>query len=81
VQLFFGQPDHQYRDGQFQFIAMRAKSFQEDGQPVVSVDTKKKELVGPFKNSGKTYRPKGSPEKVNVHDFMDKELGKVAPRR
>jgi len=58
---------------------MRAKSFQEDGQPVVSVDTKKKELVGPFKNSGKTYRPKGSPEKVSIHDFMDKELGKVAP--
>lgn len=70
---------HPDRDGQFQFIAMRVKSSQEDGQPVISVDTKKKELVGPFKNSGKTYRPKGSPEKVNVHDFMDKELGKVAP--
>lgn len=70
---------HPDRDAQFQFIATRAKSFQEDGQPVISVDTKKKELVGPFKNGGKSYRPKGDPVKVNVHDFMDKELGKVAP--
>ena len=70
---------HPDRDAQFQFIAGRVKSFQEEGQPVISVDTKKKELVGPFKNGGKTYRSKGDPVKVNVHDFMDKELGKVAP--
>jgi hypothetical protein len=70
---------HPDRDAQFQFIATQAKEFQENGQPVISVDTKKKELVGLFKNSGKVYRPKGEPVKVNVHDFMDKELGKVAP--
>ncbi len=70
---------HPDRDAQFQYIATRAKEFHENGQPVISVDTKKKELVGPFKNSGKAYRPKGDPVKVNVHDFMDKELGKVAP--
>ena len=70
---------HPDRDAQFQFIAARAKEFQEAGQPVISVDTKKKELVGPYKNNGQTYRPKGDPIKVKSHDFMDKELGKVAP--
>lgn len=70
---------HPDRDAQFQFIAARAKTFQEQGQPVISVDTKKKELVGPYKNGGKSYRPKGDPVKVKVHDFIDKELGKVAP--
>src|SRR3954463_14295079 len=48
-------------------------------QPVISVDTKKKELIGPFTNGGSDDRPKGSPEAVNVHDFADKTLGKVAP--
>lgn len=67
------------RDAQFQFIATRTKEFLESGQPVISVDTKKRELVGPFKNNGKVYRHKGDPVKVNVHDFMDKKLGKVAP--
>lgn len=70
---------HPDRDAQFQFIAERANAFMEDGQPVISVDTKKKELVGPYKNGGKSYRPKGDPVKVNGHDFMDKALGKVAP--
>jgi hypothetical protein len=70
---------HPDRDAQFQFIAERAKSCIGDGQPVISVDTKKKELVGPYKNGGKSYRPKGDPVKVNGHDFMDKALGKVAP--
>jgi hypothetical protein len=70
---------HPDRDAQFQFIAERAKVCIEDGQPVISVDTKKKELVGPYKNGGKSYRPKGDPVKVNGHDFMDKALGKVAP--
>src|ERR1700722_14717940 len=49
------------------------------GKPVVSVDTKKKELVGDYKNAGSDYRSKGSPDKVNVHDFVDKELGKAIP--
>jgi len=70
---------HPDRDAQFQFIAARVKAFHEQGQPVISVDTKKKELVGLYKNAGKSYRPKGNPIKVNGHDFPDKELGKVAP--
>ena len=70
---------HPDRDGQFQFIADRAKANLDAGEPVVSVDTKKKELVGNFKNAGRAYRPKGSPTKVKVHDFMDLDLGKVAP--
>jgi hypothetical protein len=51
----------------------------EEGQPVISVDTKKKELVGLYKNNGQSYRPKGDPIRVKTHDFVDKELGKVAP--
>ncbi len=70
---------HADRDAQFQFISQAAKASLDAGEPVISVDTKKKELVGPYKNGGRTYRPKGKPEKVNVHDFADKELGKVAP--
>jgi hypothetical protein len=49
------------------------------GEPVISVDTKKKELVGDFKNSGREWRPAGSPELVRVHDFKDKQLGKAIP--
>jgi hypothetical protein len=67
------------RNEQFKYINEKVKSFQADVQPVISVDTKKKEIVGNFKNKGQTWRPKGSPEKVNVHDFEDKELGKVIP--
>jgi Rhodopirellula transposase DDE domain len=48
---------------------------------VISVDPKKKELVGPYKNAGSDYRPKGCPDKVNVHDFVDKELGQRDPER
>jgi hypothetical protein len=70
---------HPDRDAQFQLITYRVKANQEQGQPVISVDTKKKELVGLFKNSGRSYRPKGGPIKVKVHDFEDKQLGKVAP--
>jgi hypothetical protein len=70
---------HPDRDGQFAHINARACTFQDAGRPVISVDTKKKELIGPFKNGGSDYRPKGSPEAVNVHDFADKTLGKVAP--
>ena len=60
---------------------MRAKvvAAQAAGQPVISVDTKKKELVGNFKNGGSDYRPKGNPQRVKVHDFVDKELGKAVP--
>ena len=53
--------------------------FQQRGQPVISVDTKKKELVGEFKNGGREWQPKGEPEEVHVHDFPDEELGKVIP--
>ena len=70
---------HPDRDSQFAHINARACTFREAGQPVISVDTKKKELIGTFKNGGTDYRPKGSPEAVNVHDFEDKTLGKVAP--
>jgi hypothetical protein len=70
---------HPDRDSQFAHINARACAFREAGQPVISVDTKKKELIGPFKNGGSDDRPKGSPEAVNVHDFADKTLGKVAP--
>jgi transposase len=67
------------RNAQFEHINLTAKRFMARGQPVVSVDTKKKELVGDFKNGGQEWQPKGSPEPVRVHDFIDKELGKVIP--
>lgn len=70
---------HPDRDGQFQHIAKRAKSLQRTGQPVISVDTKKKEALGNLKNNGKTYRPKGRPIKVKTHDFPDRQLGKAVP--
>jgi len=70
---------HPDRDAQFEYINELAKKQQKKDQPIISVDTKKKELVGNFKNKGKNWRPKGVPEEVEVHDFMDKELGKVAP--
>jgi transposase len=70
---------HPDRDAQFQFIAERTKANEDQGQPIISVDTKKKELVGLYKNAGRSYRRKGDPVEVNVHDFVNKELGKVAP--
>lgn len=70
---------HPDRNAQFEHINETVKLFQANKQPVISVDTKKKELVGNFKNSGKEYSPKGEPEEVEVHDFPDKDLGKVAP--
>ena len=70
---------HADRDAQFEYINATVMSAQRRGQPVISVDTKKKELVGNFKNGGTDYRPKGDPLRVNVHDFEDKTLGKVAP--
>src|SRR5262249_28239713 len=70
---------HPDRDAQFEYIAARVRQFQRRGQPVISVDTKKKELDGDFKNGGRAWRPKGQPEAVRVHDFMDKRLGKAIP--
>jgi Rhodopirellula transposase DDE domain len=70
---------HEDRDAQFRYINDRVREFIAAGQPVVSVDAKKKELAGEFKNGGREYQPKGSPVAVNVHDFMDKELGKAIP--
>jgi len=70
---------HPDRDQQFYHINEKCKAFQEEHQPVISVDTKKKELVGNFKNGGRELRPKKNPINVNVYDFKDKELGKVNP--
>jgi transposase len=70
---------HPDRNAQFEFINRKVKDLQIMEQPVISVDTKKKELVGDFKNAGKELRPKGHPEKVRVHDFKIPELGRVAP--
>jgi hypothetical protein len=71
--------DHPDRNAQFEHISQQVAQVQKRGQPVVSVDTKKKELVGDFKNPGQEWRPKGAPEKVRVHDFKDKDLGKAIP--
>jgi len=70
---------HPDRDRQFNYISEKCKEFQKAKQPVISVDTKKKELIGNFKNKGKELRPKKDPINVNVYDFVDKELGKVNP--
>lgn len=70
---------HADRDAQFRRINRRVRAFQRLGQPVVSVDTKKKELVGPFRNGGREWHRKGEPARVNVHDFPDQELGKAIP--
>jgi hypothetical protein len=67
------------RDGQFRHIHNTVAAYRATGDPVVSVDCKKKELVGQFKNGGKQWRPEGDPEPVNVHDFIDKQLGKAIP--
>jgi transposase len=71
--------DHPDRNEQFEFINTTAKAFLSEGWPVISVDTKKKELIGTFKNQGKEWQMKGAPEQVNMHDFADKTLGKVVP--
>jgi hypothetical protein len=70
---------HPDRDAQFAYLNGRVRASQRAGQPVISVDTKKKELVGDFKNGGREWRPAGQPEEVRVHDFQDKELGKAIP--
>lgn len=70
---------HPDRDGQFTYLNDQAAEHAHAGEPVISVDTKKKELVGDFKNTGSEWRPKADPEKVRVHDFKDPELGKANP--
>ena len=70
---------HPDRNAQFEYINNKVKKYQAIAQPVISVDTKKKELVGDFKNGGRELRPKGNPEKVRVHDFEIPELGKDSP--
>jgi len=71
-----GHPD---RNAQFEHLNAKVKWSLSRHQPVISVDTKKKELVGDFKNGGREMRPKGQPEKVRVHDFVDPELGRATP--
>ena len=71
--------DHPDRDTQFRYIHKQVKDYQKRRQPVISVDTKKKELKGDFTNKGREYQPKGEPEKVRMHDFMDKDLGTAIP--
>jgi hypothetical protein len=68
---------HLDRNAQFEYINAKVIAAQAQQQPVISVDTKKKELVGNFKNGGTDYRPKGNPQRVNEHGFEDKKLGKV----
>jgi hypothetical protein len=71
--------NHIDRDAQFQYINTQAKAFLGTNDPVISVDTKKKEPVGNFKNNGREWRPKGAPEAVNVYDFIDPELRRAVP--
>jgi len=70
---------HPDRDAQFNWINRQVTQFQAAGEPVISVDTKKKEIIGDFAQKGQEWNPKGEPQKVRAHDFMDPELGKVAP--
>jgi len=70
---------HPDRNAQFEHINAWVRQFQDQDQPAISVDTKKKELVGDFRNAGQQWRPQGQPEEVRVHDFMDKTLGKAIP--
>ena len=70
---------HMDRDAQFQYLNDQATAFLRANEPVISVDTKKKDLVGNFKNNGREWRPKATPEAVNVHDFIDPRLGRAVP--
>lgn len=70
---------HPDRDAQFRYLNEQARAFRDAGLPVVSVDAKKKELIGDFKNVGKEWQPKGQPVPVRVHDFLDPQLGKAIP--
>ena len=70
---------HPDRDAQFSYLNDQATAFVADDQPVISVDTKKKELVGEFKNGGTEWQPTGEPTRVKTHDFVDKDLGRAVP--
>jgi transposase len=70
---------HPDRDAQFRHINRKAHEFQARGEPVISVDTKKKELIGDFHTKGQEWQPKGKPETVRTHDFIDRDLGKAIP--
>jgi hypothetical protein len=70
---------HPDRNAQFEYINSSVQRFLRRGQPAISVDTKKKELVGDFRNGGREWRPQGQPEEVRTHDFLDKKLGKAIP--
>lgn len=72
-------PQHPNRDAQFRYISGQVKAFRRSGDPVISVDTKKKELVGAFKNAGRRWLPKGQPDEVTVHDFPHLGQGKAIP--
>ncbi len=74
-----GSSQHPDRNAQFEHINSRVEAQLRDGNPAISVDTKKKELVGDYRNAGREYRPKGDPEKVQVHDFINRELGRANP--
>jgi hypothetical protein len=71
--------EHMDRDAQFQYLNDQAMAFLATRDPLISVDTKKKELVGNYKNNGREWRPKATPEVVNVHDFVDPKLGRAVP--
>jgi hypothetical protein len=71
--------DHPDRNAQFEFLNATVAAFLQRGDPVISVDTKKKELVGDFKNCGREWEKKGKPQKVRMHDFVDKKMGKAIP--
>jgi DDE family transposase len=79
VKVSEGSSQHPDRDAQFAYLNDQAAAHLAVGDPVISVDAKKKENVGEFRNGGREWQPKGSPEQVKVHDFIDKELGKVTP--
>ena len=70
---------HPDRDAQFRYVNEQIAAFRAAGDPVISVDAKKKELVGPFARPGRSWRPQGDPVKVRDHDFPDRELGKITP--
>jgi hypothetical protein len=70
---------HADRDAQFRYLSARVREYLDAGWPVISVDTKKKELVGEYKNAGREWQPQGEPEEVNVHDFPDPAVGKAIP--
>jgi hypothetical protein len=72
-------PQHPNRDAQFRYINRQEAMFRASGDPVISVDTKKKELVGAFQNKGRAWRPQGQPYRVNVHDFPSQAEGKAIP--